>query len=337
MSKSTLLDHVYHHEKALAQQVFLTQPTGGGQVATYTWAQTMDQARRMATHLQSQGLPPGAKVGILSKNCAHFFMAELAIWMAGYTTVAIFPTENADTIRFVLEHSESSLLFVGKLDTWPDQAPGVPEGVPCIAMPLAPATPFQRWDDIVAKTSPMTGEPHRSANDLAMLMYTSGSTGQPKGVMHNFGRIADVAQGIFDFLEKDQGAGKAHRMLSYLPLAHVFERAFVESVALYSGQIQVFFAEALDTFVMDLQRARPTIFISVPRLWLKFQQGVYAKMPPKKLGFLLGIPILGNIVRRKVLAGLGLDQATLAGSGSAPLPAELVRWYRQLGLRLVEG
>ena len=337
MSKSTLLDHAYRHEKNLAQQVFLTQPTGGGQVATYTWAQTMDQARRMATHLQSQGLPPGAKVGILSKNCAHFFMAELAIWMAGYTTVAIFPTENADTIRFVLEHSESSLLFVGKLDTWPDQAPGVPEGVPCIAMPLAPATPFQRWDDIVAKTSPMTGEPHRSANDLAMLMYTSGSTGQPKGVMHNFGRIADVAQGIFDFLEKDQGAGKAHRMLSYLPLAHVFERAFVESVALYSGQIQVFFAEALDTFVMDLQRARPTIFISVPRLWLKFQQGVYAKMPPKKLGFLLGIPILGNIVRRKVLAGLGLDQATLAGSGSAPLPAELVRWYRQLGLRLVEG
>ena len=146
MSKSTLLDHVYRHEKNLAQQVFLTQPTGGGQVATYTWAQTMDQARRMATHLQSQGLPPGAKVGILSKNCAHFFMAELAIWMAGYTTVAIFPTENADTIRFVLEHSESSLLFVGKLDTWPDQAPGVPEGVPCIALPLAPATPFQRWD-----------------------------------------------------------------------------------------------------------------------------------------------------------------------------------------------
>jgi long-subunit acyl-CoA synthetase (AMP-forming) len=69
MSKTTLLDHVYRHEKNLAQQIFLTQPTGGGQVVTYTWAQTMDQARRMATHLQSLGLAPGAKVGILSKNC----------------------------------------------------------------------------------------------------------------------------------------------------------------------------------------------------------------------------------------------------------------------------
>ncbi|NBX55576.1 MAG: AMP-binding acetyl-CoA synthetase [Betaproteobacteria bacterium] len=337
MPKFTLLDHVYRHEKAQGSHTFLTQPTGGGAVVSYTWAQTMDQARRMATHLQSLGLEPGTKVGILSKNCAHFFMAELAIWMAGYTTVAIFPTENAQTVRYVMEHSESRVLFVGKLDTWPEQASGVPEGVPCIAMPLSPPTPFRRWDDIVANTLPMPGEPTRSPQDLAMIMYTSGSTGQPKGVMHNFGRICDVAQGIFEFLENDQGPGKQHRMLSYLPLAHVFERAFVESVALYSGHIQVFFAEALDTFVTDLQRARPTIFISVPRLWLKFQQGVFAKLPNQKLNFLLRIPFLGRLIRRKVLAGLGLDQTTLAGSGSAPLPAELVYWYRNLGLRLVEG
>ena len=92
-----ILDYVYAHEKERANQVFLTQPLGGARVADYTWAQTLDQARRMATHLQSLGYEPGARIGILSKNCAHFFMAELAIWMAGYTTVAIFPTESAQT------------------------------------------------------------------------------------------------------------------------------------------------------------------------------------------------------------------------------------------------
>jgi long-subunit acyl-CoA synthetase (AMP-forming) len=94
----------------------------------------MDQARRMAAHLQSLGLPHGAKVAILSKNCAHFFISELAIWMAGFTTVAIFPTESADTVKFVLEHSESSLLFVGKLDEWHKQEPGVPAHLPKIAL-----------------------------------------------------------------------------------------------------------------------------------------------------------------------------------------------------------
>ena len=156
-----ILDYIYLHEKERAQQVYLTQPLGGGRVVNYTWAQTMEESRRMATHLQSLGFAPGARIAILSKNCAHFFMTELAIWMAGYTTVAIFPTESAQTIRFVLEHSESSLLFVGKLDTWPDQEPGVPSGMPRIALPLAPATSYETWDAITARTAPMAGQPHR--------------------------------------------------------------------------------------------------------------------------------------------------------------------------------
>ena len=133
MAKSKmLLDYLYEHEAARPDQVYLTQPTGGAAVADYTWKQTMDQARRMATHLKGLGFEPGARIAILSKNCAHFFMAEIAIWMAGYTTVAIFPTEGPDTVKFVLEHSGASLLFVGKLDTWNKQEPGVPAGMPRI-------------------------------------------------------------------------------------------------------------------------------------------------------------------------------------------------------------
>jgi long-subunit acyl-CoA synthetase (AMP-forming) len=103
------------------------------------------------------------------------------------------------------------------------------------------------------------------------------------------------------------------------------------------GNTHVFFAEALDTFLADLQRARPTLFISVPRLWLKFQQGVFAKMPPAKLERLLKIPILGKVVARKVRAGLGLDHVLLAASGSAPIPPDLIAWYRRIGIKLIEG
>jgi long-chain acyl-CoA synthetase len=332
-----ILDYVYDHEAKLADRVYLTQPTGGGQVIDYTWRQTLDQARRMAAHIKAQGLEPGARIALLSKNCAHFFMAELAIWMAGCTTVAIFPTETAETISYVLEHSGASLLFVGKLDTWPAQKPGVPATLPCISFPLAPKNSYEQWDAITGRTQPLTGRVTRDGKDIAILLYTSGSTGTPKGVMHSFERITKVAENIAKDVKSRIGDIEDNRILSYLPLAHVFERAWVEAMSMVDGKTHVFFAESLDTFVADLNRARPTTFISVPRLWLKFQQGVFAKMPPKKLNRLLSIPILSGIVKRKVLKNLGLDQALLAGSGSAPIPAELISWYQRLGLNMIEG
>ena len=89
MSPKLILDHVYEHEMAQPNRVWLTQPVRAGQVVEYTWAQSMDQARRMAAHLRSLGFAPGFRIAVLSNNCAHFIMAELAIWMAGGTTVAI--------------------------------------------------------------------------------------------------------------------------------------------------------------------------------------------------------------------------------------------------------
>lgn len=331
-----LLDHVLDHADARPERIYLSQPVGGGRVVDYRWDEVVEQARRMAAHLQGRGFEPGARIAILSKNCAHFIIAELAIWMAGHTTVAIFPTETADTVRYVLEHSGASLLFVGKLDLWPQQQGGVPAALPCIALPLAPRTAFETWDDITVRTPPRPGRPQRAPDDLAMIIYTSGSTGQPKGAMISFGALSRAAEGIVDDIRQRVGAGEG-RVLSYLPLAHSYERAWVEIASLRDGNTRVHFAESLETFLQDLQRARPTLFLSVPRLWLKFQQGVFTKMPPAKLERLLGIPILGRIVARKVLKGLGLDQVRQAGSASAPIPADLIRWYRRLGLELFEG
>ncbi|HMN93539.1 MAG TPA: AMP-binding protein [Hydrogenophaga sp.] len=329
------LQCLYRWEKTSPDRVTLTQPMGGGVVKDFTWAQVADQARRMAQHLQSQGWEPGSKVAILSKNCAWWLMSDLAIWMAGYVSVPLYPTLAPDTIRQILEHSESKACFVGKLDGWEGMKPGVPAGMPCISYPLSPddaIRSYEGWDAICARTSPMKGTPVRDEAELATLIYTSGTTGMPKGVMHSFGNFAwALEMGL-----KRIPMSSDDRMLSYLPLAHVVERMLVEHGWMHTG-MHLYFAESLDTFTTDLQRARPTIFFSVPRLWVKFQQGVHHKMPPAKLNRLLGIPILGGIVRRKVLKALGLDQCRFAAGGAAPMPIALLEWYSKLGLHINEG
>ena len=329
------LQRLYHWEKTAPGRIALTQPMGGGVTQDYTWAQVGDQVRRMATHLKSQGWEPGSKVAILSKNCAWWLMSDLAIWMAGYVSVPLYPTLAHDTVNQILTHSEARACFVGKLDGWEGMKPGVPAGLPCISYPLSPPdaiTHYEGWDAICARTKPMQGEVMRSADELATLIYTSGTTGKPKGVMHSFGNFAwALEQGIkrITMTEHD-------RMLSYLPLAHVVERVLVEHGWLRTG-MHLYFAESLDTFAADLQRARPTIFFSVPRLWVKFQQGVHHKMPPAKLSRLLSIPLIGGLVRRKVQKALGLDQCRIAAGGAAPMPVALLAWYRKLGLPVNEG
>ncbi len=335
----TVLDRALEHERARAAQVYLTQPTGGGATVDYTWAETMDQARRMATHLRHERrLAPGARVAILARNSAHFFMAELAIWMAGGSTVAIYPTETAATLRYVLEHSGASLLFIGRLDDWPAQQPGVPPGLPCITLPLAPASGFEEWDAVIARTAPLEGHIGRGSDEVAMLMYTSGSTGRPKGALHTFGGVSAVSQArIAHRLQWFGYDLEEHRSLSYLPLAHCFERAAVECLSFWDGRVRVYFNDTQASFLEDLRRARPTTFCSVPRIWSKLRQSVIERIGAERLTALLADPGSAPATRQGILEGLGLDQAELAITGSAPLPPEVLAWYRALGLELYEG
>lgn len=326
------LQRMYQWEKTTPDKTVFTQPMGGGQVREWTWKQAMDEVRRMAAYLKGLYLEPGSRIAMLAKNTAHWMMADWAIWMAGHVSVPLYPTLAAGTVRQILEHSESKLLFVGKLDVWDDMKAGVPEGLPMVTLPLAPWVDGARgWEEIIGKSAPLAGSPVRPADELCTLIYTSGTTGMPKGVMHSFGTFAwSITSGL-----KRVPLDQRGRVLSFLPLAHVAERMVVEHGLLATG-MHVFFAESLETFVSDIQRARPTVFFAVPRLWVKFQQGVQAKMPPEKMARLLKIPILRGIVKKKVLAGLGLDQAFWAAGGAAPMPPSVLAWYRSLGLDIVE-
>ncbi|ROU01578.1 AMP-binding acetyl-CoA synthetase [Marinobacter sp. R17] len=326
------LDMVYHWETARAGDVYLSQPMGGGTVIDFTWRRAVGEARRMASYLKSLNLPENSRIGILSKNCAHWILSDWAIWMAGHISVPLYPTLNADTVHYVLEHSGCEVLFVGKLDDWDSMKAGVPDSVHCLSYPLSPPNDFKTWDDIVAKYPPMKENVQRDPHELATIVYTSGSTGRPKGVMLSFENLGYASVGGMEALDVTAN----ERMLSYLPLSHVFERFVVELGSMYRG-FHLYFAESLDTFVEDLKRAQPTLFLAVPRIWTKFQHGVFQKMPQEKLARLLRIPLLNRLIKRKVLTNLGLQHVKFAGSGSAPLSHDILDWYRGLGLELLEG
>ena len=325
------LESLYSFEKTRRDARWLTQPMGNGSVKEYTFGQAMDEARRMATYFKSLGLPEKSNIALFSKNTAWWLITDIAIWMAGHVSVPLYPTLTAETIGQILDHSGAKLIVIGKLDGFAAMEPGIPSSLPRVLTPLAPKTTGEQWVDLIAKHQPMTESPTRPADDLATVIYTSGTTGVPKGVMHTFKTMTE-SKGFMEQLR----VTTEDRMISYLPLSHVFERTLVETGTFGVG-FQVFFADSLETFVKDLQRARPTLFVSVPRLWLKFQAGVLDKMPPKKLDRLLSIPIISGIVKKKILTGLGLDAVRFAGSGSAPIPGSVIAWYRRLGHEQLEG
>lgn len=325
------LQAFFEREARHPRKPFLVQPTGAGEVQTLTWGEVAHQARCAAHWLRARELPQGSHIALISKNCAHWIIADLAIWMAGHVSVPLYPNLTADSVGHVLTHSEAALVLIGKLDDWPAMAPGIPAGLPTISLPLCPVGDFDyRWADLQA-CSPIQDNPEPGASSLATIVYTSGTTGLPKGVMQTFGALGFAATRGTELF----GLGEGDRLLSYLPLCHVAERMFVELASIYTGQT-VFFAESLDTFLVDLQRARPTALFGVPRIWTKFQMGVYSKIPQKRLDSLLRVPFIGRRVGHKVLAGLGLDALRIALSGAAPVPEALLRWYQRLGLDVLE-
>ena len=141
------LELFYEREARHPNKRYMVQPLSGGQLLELSWAEVGEQARRAASWLRSRELPPGSRVAIVSKNCAHWIIADLAIWMAGCVSVPLYPNLTADSMRQVLEHSEATLAFIGKLDDWASMAPGLPPGVATISLPLHPQGRFDfSWD-----------------------------------------------------------------------------------------------------------------------------------------------------------------------------------------------
>ncbi|MBT3584210.1 MAG: AMP-binding protein [Halobacteriovoraceae bacterium] len=328
----TPLEMLAHWEHKNPDKVYFEQPLNG-QWTEYTWGRVADEVRRVAAYIDAQNFPKGSHIALMSKNCAQWIITDLAIWMAGHVSIPLYPNLTADVVAQIIEHSESKMVFAGKLDNFHSMKAGLPTDLPTVSFPYdIPGTEeYTKWDEVL-KTEPLKDAPKRDLEEVATIIYTSGTTGAPKGVVHKFKSFAFAGTNGVEALH----ATEDERFFSYLPLSHVAERLIVETASLYSGG-KIYFAESLDTFPANLKYASPTIFLAVPRIWTKFQLGILGKLPQKKLNLLLKLPIISGLIKNKVLTGLGLQSCRLAFTGAAPIPVSSLEWFKKLGLEILEA
>ena len=329
----------YEWEEKFHDRPFLKQPFGD-QWETYTWGEVGQMARKLATGLQSLGLREKAHIGLISKNCREWIIADLAILMAGYISVPFFFFFSSDESNNLVTFGEVDILIVGKIETWDELQKGIPDAMPIIAFPTykghSNIDKGHQWFDFINQFEPLKTPHVPKLSDTWTIVFTSGTTGNPKGV-------------VLDFLSNDntkvltQGSNPLkinfsgnNDFYSYLPLNHIAERMVVEFTCFrYGGTIS--FVESIDTFSENLQEVQPTIFLAVPRIWTKFQMGILAKVSQEKLDILLKIPIISGILKKKFKKALGLSRARATVSGAAPLQESQREWFYKLGIKILNG
>lgn len=303
---------------------------------SYTWSEVADQVQRMAAALQTIGLSRGSRVAITGVNTAHWFMADLACNMAGLVSVGLYPHQRDSTTQYVLEHSGCKAVFVGPMADIGKLLP-LPHGqLVTIALPYPDVLPEAcdfHWDTLVRRCQPLKDPATPDDGDAWSLIYTSGTTGHPKGVIITGENLKFALHGMTRYIPPHAGG---EHLLSYLPLAHAFERGAVEMASLYLGA-QVSFLERRELLAPTLRRVRPTRFFGVPLVWNRLQSAVLERMSQSRLDRLLATPIISAVTKRKLRHALGMDRCWLRISGAAPIAMDTLEWFAKIGLDICQG
>lgn len=323
------LEAFLYWEKQTPKSTFLIQPNQSKNI-TYSFEEVGIEARKIASALKGFGLKNGDHVALLSKNCAHWIISDIAIMMAGCVSIPIYPTLNDVSIKQILEHSESKAIIIGKLDDFESQKEGIPN-IPRISVGLYGVQEGKLWEDLQKTQTPLKQIELPDPEDLFTIIYTSGTTGIPKGVMHTASNFMVSSRALNSAFELPMNL----RLFSYLPLAHVAERVLM-NVGFFVGA-SITFSESLESFSKDLENTQPHLFLAVPRIWTKFREKILESIPQKKLNLLLKIPILNKVIKNKLKQKLGLKEAVFAISAAAPISADLIRWFEKLDIKIMQG
>jgi long-chain acyl-CoA synthetase len=331
----TPLEKFYQFEKEKNSQTFLRQ-AHHSQWIHYSWKRVGNEVRRMASYLFSLNLPKQSRIAILSENCAHWIMADLAIMMSGHISVPLYPSISSSLVKFCLDHSESEVLFVGKAPKWNEQKSGVSKKIKKVHFPYWQQSGCANWDEIIKDEKPVTENYLPSLEDIVTIIYTSGTTGLPKGVVHNYKAISSAPTFLLEEIKRLGLLSDNERFLSFLPLSHIAERMLVEMGGLYAGA-PISIAESIEKMPENLRDTQPTVFLAVPLIWTRMQNKILQRLPQKRLDTLLSIPYLSDLIKKKIKENAGLSAAKFIISGAAPIPVALIEWYEKLGIEIFEA
>ena len=339
MELKNFIEDFYDKEKNTPTAPFLNQPFGD-RWEVYTYGEVGQMARRLVKALRDMGLKPKSHIGLVSKNCREWVIADLAIMIGGYVSVPFYPTLTSDQIKEVLELGKVDALFVGKMEVWEEMRLGVPSDMPKIALPHyegnSKIEEGLQWAEAMEKYEAVPDCPVPDFDDLWTIIFTSGTTGTPKGVMLTYRTLFEVGSIRETYNPIHVSTEGDNRFFSYLPLNHIAERVIVEVNCISNGG-QIFFTESLERFGQNLAEAQPTCFFGVPRIWTKLQLGILAKMPQKRLDTLLKIPFLSGMVKKKIKSGLGFTNCRSFVSGAAPISEGVKQWFKKLDIPISEG
>ena len=330
----------YDWEEKLKDKPFLRQPFGD-EWEVYTWGQVGLMARKLATGLKSLGLPKGSHIGLMSKNCREWIIADLAIIMAGYVSVPFFPNLKSHEIKNLLEFGDVKALFMGKVENWDEIKNGINNEIPVIAFPHYKGNSKidrgYQWNDFINQFEAQKENYHPNIDDIWTIIFTSGTTGNPKGVILTFGinQNTDIMYTKeYNPLGVDFEGNNS--FFSYLPMNHIAERIAIEFTSFKNGGV-ISFTESIDTFIKNLSDVQPSVFFGVPRIYTKFQLGILSKFNQKKLDLLLSIPFLSSLIKKKIQKSLGLSNAKVIVSGAAAMQVAQRNWFRKIGINITIG
>jgi len=339
------------------------------------WATYYQRAANFGLGLRALGLPAGGHVGVISENRIEWVLAQMGAGLTGAVTVGVYPTSPTPEVAYVVGHADIEVMVCEDQEQT-DKVLAARAELPRLRRIIVMETKGLRSFDAEKRALISTfaevealgaaqGDPAlidqalaaQTLDDIGLMIYTSGSTGKPKGAMISYRNIRGVVPGIVERL----GLSAQTTHLSYLPLCHVAEQMLTTFVPVYLGS-QVNFGESIRTVQEDLREVAPTMFLGVPRIWEKLHAAISIKLQETgalrralfQRAYAACLPLAEKprrdwtvterlayfasywLVLRALQNFIGLRKAEVALTGAAPIPPDVVRFFRVLGVPLVE-